>query len=108
MYLFLSILMLSCAQFGSQIFLPALPQIAEQFSLSNTDTQQIIMLYAIGFGLSQLLYGPWSDIAGRRKIFLFGQLLLSPAASAVRWQVHQLCWLSANSSRPGCRCTTDR
>ena len=75
MYLFLSILMLSCAQFGSQIFLPALPQIAEQFSLSNTDTQQIIMLYAIGFGLSQLLYGPWSDIAGRRKIFLFGQLL---------------------------------
>ena len=75
MHLFLAILMLSCAQFGSQIFLPALPQIAEQFSLSNTDTQQIIMLYAIGFGLSQLLYGPWSDIAGRRKIFLLGQLL---------------------------------
>jgi len=75
MYLFLSILMLSCAQFGSQVFLPALPQIAEQFALSNTDAQQIIMLYAIGFGLSQLLYGPWSDVAGRRKVFLFGQLL---------------------------------
>jgi MFS transporter, DHA1 family, 2-module integral membrane pump EmrD len=75
MQLFLAILLLSCAQFGSQIFLPALPELALYFDISNTKAQQIIMLYFIGFGLSQLLFGPWSDNAGRRKIFLIGQAL---------------------------------
>jgi len=73
MQLFLAILLLSCAQFGSQIFFPALPELALYFDISNVEAQQIIMLYFIGFGLSQLLFGPWSDYAGRKKIFLIGQ-----------------------------------
>lgn len=75
MYLSLAILMLSCAQFGSQVFFPALPDIAMQFAISNNDAQQIMMLYFVSFGLSQLFYGPWSDNVGRRKVFLAGQLL---------------------------------
>lgn len=75
MYLFLAILMLSCAQFGSQIFFPALPSIAEQFAISNNNAQQIMMLYFVSFGMSQLVFGPWSDSVGRRKVFLAGQLL---------------------------------
>ena len=75
MYLFLAILMLSCAQFGSQIFLPALPAIAAHFAIANSDAQQIMMLYFVAFGLSQLIFGPWSDSAGRRRVFLWGQLL---------------------------------
>jgi DHA1 family 2-module integral membrane pump EmrD-like MFS transporter len=73
MYLFLAILMLSCAQFGSQLFLPALPDIAKHLAISNGYTQQIMMLYFASFGLSQLVFGPWSDRVGRRKIFLIGQ-----------------------------------
>ena len=65
--------MLSCVQFGSQIFLPALPNIADHFAMSKSDTQQIMMLYYVSFGLSQLVFGPWSDNSGRRKIFLTGQ-----------------------------------
>jgi len=75
MYLFLAILMLSCSQFGSQLFLPALPEIAKQLAMNNGDAQQIMMLYFTSFGLSQLIFGPWSDRVGRRKIFLIGQLL---------------------------------
>ncbi len=75
MYLFLAILMLSCSQFGSQLFLPALPDIAKHLAISNSYAQQIMMLYFASFGLSQLVFGPWSDIVGRRKIFLIGQLL---------------------------------
>jgi MFS transporter, DHA1 family, 2-module integral membrane pump EmrD len=72
-YLLLAILLLSCAQFGSQILMPALPGIAMSFGLEDSIAQQVIMVYFIGFGLSQLVYGPWSDSVGRRKVFLVGQ-----------------------------------
>ena len=73
MLLLLAILILSCAQLGSQIFLPALPEIATYFSISNSYAQYIVMLYFVSFGLSQLIYGPWSDKKGRRQVFLIGQ-----------------------------------
>lgn len=75
MQLIIAILILACTQFGTQIILPALPEIAERLSISHNHTQQIIMLYFISFGLSQLVFGPWSDRSGQRKIFLYGQLL---------------------------------
>jgi MFS family permease len=75
MLLLLAILILSCAQLGSQIFLPALPEIAEYFSITNSHAQYIVMLYFISFGFSQLIYGPWSDIKGRRQVFLIGQVI---------------------------------
>jgi len=74
-HLFLAILLLSCSQFGSQIFMPALPEIAAHFDLESSTAQLIILVYFIGFGLSLLIYGPWSDLVGRRKIFIIGQLL---------------------------------
>jgi MFS family permease len=73
MLLPLAILILSCSQLGSQIFLPALPEIARYFSITNSYAQSIVMLYFISFGISQLIYGPWSDIKGRRQVFLIGQ-----------------------------------
>ena len=73
MLLILAILILSCAQLGSQIFLPALPEIAQYYSITNRYAQYIVMLYFISFGLSQLIYGPWSDKKGRRQVFLIGQ-----------------------------------
>ena len=73
MHLFLAIIILSCSQFGSQIFLPALPEIAQHYAISNGSAQYLIMLYFVSFGLSQLIYGPWSDNNGRRNVFLIGQ-----------------------------------
>lgn len=75
MLLMLAILILSCAQLGSQIFLPALPEIAKYFSITNHYAQYIVMLYFVSFGLSQLIYGPWSDKKGRRQVFLIGQAI---------------------------------
>ena len=75
MLLILAILILSCAQLGSQIFLPALPEIANYFSITNSYAQYIVMLYFVSFGLSQLIYGPWSDKKGRRQVFLIGQAI---------------------------------
>ena len=43
MHLFLAILLLSCSQFGSQIFMPALPEIAAHFDLESSTAQLIIL-----------------------------------------------------------------
>ena len=75
MKLLVAIVLLSCGQLGMQVFLPALPQIGQDLALGDADARQIIMLFYLSFGLSQLVYGPWSDIAGRRKVFVWGQLL---------------------------------
>lgn len=75
MRLLLAVLLLSSALLGTQMFLPALPQIAVHFTISDADAQQIIMLYFISFGLSQLFYGPWTDAVGRRKVFYYGQAI---------------------------------
>ncbi len=72
MRLFLAILLLSSCQLATQMILPALPDIAASFALSDADAQQVIMLYFISFGLSQLFYGPWVDALGKRRIFFIG------------------------------------
>lgn len=88
MRLFLAILLLSSSQLATQMILPALPAIASHFALSDADAQQIIMLYFISFGLSQLFYGPWVDALGMRRVFyaglgvfLLGSILCFSAAS---------------------------
>jgi MFS family permease len=66
---------MSSTQLATQLLFPALPQMAADLSLSAADTQQIVVLYFIGFGLSQLVYGPWTDSLGLRRVFYTGQLL---------------------------------
>ena len=73
MRLLMAILLLASCQFATQLFLPALPDIAEHYQLSTADAQQVIMLYFVFFGLSQLWYGPWTDAVGLRKVFFVGQ-----------------------------------
>ncbi len=75
MRLILAILFLSSTQFCTMLILPALPDIAAHFNLLDAAAQQVIMLYFISFGLSQLFYGPWTDTVGRRKVFITGQSL---------------------------------
>ncbi|WP_146489634.1 MFS transporter, partial [Vibrio cyclitrophicus] len=42
-------------------------------SVTQVDVQLLVTLFLVGFGLSQLFYGPMSDAVGRRPIFLLGQ-----------------------------------
>jgi DHA1 family bicyclomycin/chloramphenicol resistance-like MFS transporter len=64
------------------VMLPALPHIAQAFTLSGSNLQQaVIVVYLIGMGSSQLIYGPLADRFGRKPILLIG-LALYVAASA--------------------------
>ncbi len=67
----------SClAQFAIDIYTPSVPAIALQFHVSLNAVQWSISIYAVGLCLSMLVYGPLSDIIGRRKPLLFGLFLM--------------------------------
>ena len=51
------------------IMLPALPDIGSFYQLATeNDRQLIIVSYMLGFGVSQLFYGPLTDRFGRRSV----------------------------------------
>ena len=53
-------------------YLPSLPGIQYALALSESWTQMTLTVYLLGFGGSQLIYGPLSDYFGRRIILLLG------------------------------------
>ncbi len=55
-----------------EIFFPSLPGLAASFHVMPALSQLSITLYLLGYGLSQLIYGPLSDIHGRRPLLLLG------------------------------------
>lgn len=62
----------SLGRFVLDSYLPSLPAISDQFSISDATTQLTLTVYLLGFSLSQLIYGPLSDRIGRRIVILCG------------------------------------
>jgi DHA1 family bicyclomycin/chloramphenicol resistance-like MFS transporter len=58
--------------FAIDMYLPALPTVAAEFGASPQAVQATLTLYFVGFGVSQLVYGPLSDQKGRRPPLLIG------------------------------------
>lgn len=64
------------------MYLPALPVIAEQFGVPAGSVQMTLSSYILGFALGQLLYGPMADSLGRKPVVLGGTLVFAGAAMA--------------------------
>ncbi len=81
------------------MYLPALPRIAEEFGRSETAVQMTLTGYFIAFGVAQLVYGPLADQYGRRlpiflglAIFIAGALgsaLAGTVEALVAWRTVQ-------------------
>jgi MFS transporter, DHA1 family, multidrug resistance protein len=56
-------------------FLPALPAIAQAFSVSAAAAQQGLTVYLISFAVMSLFYGTLSDSFGRRPVILISMVL---------------------------------
>lgn len=54
------------------MYLPAIPQIADDFATGISTIQNSLSVFLLGFGLGMLVYGPLSDRHGRRPLALFG------------------------------------
>ncbi|WP_051448963.1 multidrug effflux MFS transporter [Tolumonas lignilytica] len=70
-----SCLLIAVGQTGMSLLLPALPEMHQDLHISSQMTQWLVSAYLLGFGPSQLFYGPFSDIYGRRPVLLSGLMV---------------------------------
>lgn len=85
--------------FAIDMYLPAMPDIAQEFGVGETDIQATVTSYFLAFGIAQMVYGPWADQSGRKLpimvglcIFLVGSAgaaLATTASSLVLWRFLQ-------------------
>ncbi|MCB1053385.1 MAG: multidrug effflux MFS transporter [Acidobacteria bacterium] len=63
------------------IMLPALPALGQSYGLDDPNrAQSVIAIYLYGFGMAQILYGPFSDRFGRKPVLLAGLVLFVVAS----------------------------
>ena len=69
------------------MYLPALPSIADELSVSSSVAQLTLTGTLAGLALGQLVVGPLSDSLGRRRpYFLVGAILASIALFWAAWR----------------------
>lgn len=74
------------------LYVPSLPAIAHDLSTSGDMAQLTISFYLLGYGISHLLYGVFSDRFGRRRVLLFG-LSIGVLGSLLTVIAHTIEWL---------------
>lgn len=72
---FILALMSSLAPLSTDMYLPALSHVEQSFKTSSFLTQLSLASFFIAFAFGQLIYGPLSDVFGRKKPVLIGILL---------------------------------
>ena len=78
----LLVLLVLFSPLAIDIYLPAIPQMAEQLGAEVTLMQGTITWFLFSMGLGQLLVGPLADRYGRKPIALGGVLLYGLSALA--------------------------
>ncbi|HEU4849583.1 MAG TPA: multidrug effflux MFS transporter [Terrimesophilobacter sp.] len=69
--------------FTVDLYLPAFPALEHEFAVSTALIQLTLTATAVGFGVGQLLVGPWSDRVGRRLPLILATALHVAASFAV-------------------------
>jgi len=66
--------------FAIDMYLPAMPVIAADLQASVSASQATLMAFFISFGISQLFYGPATDVMGRKPPLYFGLVVFALAS----------------------------
>ena len=74
------------------IYLPSMPVMAEEFSISNSQIQSTLILFLFSMGLGQILMGPLVDRFGRKPLAIFGVILygISSLLAAMAFEFNTL------------------
>ena len=73
-------LLAAIGPFAIDMYLPALPTISSDLHATTAATQMTLMAFFIAIGFCQIIYGPLSDIFGRKPPLYFGIVLYAVAA----------------------------
>ncbi|MCG7491753.1 multidrug effflux MFS transporter [Vibrio sp. Of14-4] len=93
MQIVLLVLLVLFSPLAIDIYLPALPQMAESFSVKHALIQDTITWFLFAMGLGQLFAGPLADKLGRRTVALGGvsiyalSALLAWGAQTIEWML---------------------
>src|SRR3954453_11969791 len=79
-------LLAAVGPFAIDMYIPALPTIASDLHASTVAVQMTLMAFFIAFGLCQIVYGPVSDMIGRKPPLYFGLSVFAIGGIG--------CWLS--------------
>ncbi|HEY4206016.1 MAG TPA: MFS transporter [Puia sp.] len=63
--------------FGTDIYLPSMPAMAQELGLPQAQVQLTLSLFLVSYGLSQLISGSFLDTFGRRRISMGALLVFS-------------------------------
>lgn len=74
-WIMLLALLTSLGPLSIDMYLPALPQMANDFGMTTQRVANTLPAYFLGLALGQLIYGPLSDRIGRKTPLYFGLLL---------------------------------
>ena len=74
MTIFLGV-MTAIAPLSTDMYLPALPEVQQDFSVSTSLVQMTLTMTTLGMALGQILVGPLSDLFGRRRPLFIGMLV---------------------------------
>ncbi|MES2386086.1 MAG: multidrug effflux MFS transporter [Pseudomonadota bacterium] len=66
--------------FAIDMYLPALPSIGQSLGASTGAVQASLMAFFISLGIGQIIYGPVSDMVGRKPPLYFGLALFAVAS----------------------------
>lgn len=90
----LLIVLSAIAPLSVDMFLPSMPEMADQFETSEATMQLAVTLFIVSFAGSQLVYGPMSDRYGRRPLLTIG-LVLFTAGGVAALTAQSAQWLIA-------------
>jgi DHA1 family bicyclomycin/chloramphenicol resistance-like MFS transporter len=86
-------LLAAIGPFAIDMYIPALPTIAADLGASTAATQMTLTVFFIGFGFCQIVYGPVSDMVGRKPPLYVGLALFTlgsiggAAAGNIEWLI---------------------
>jgi DHA1 family bicyclomycin/chloramphenicol resistance-like MFS transporter len=64
------------------MYLPALPQVVEDLGTTEFGVALTLSVYLLTFGLAQMIYGPISDVVGRKRPMAIGVTIFAVSAVA--------------------------
>jgi MFS transporter, DHA1 family, multidrug resistance protein len=86
-------LLAAIGPFAIDMYLPALPTIASDLKASTAATQMTLMAFFVAFGICQVIYGPVSDMVGRKPplyvglgLFILGSIGCA-SAGGIGWLI---------------------